>query len=103
MAALLMSPTVMTALKGDQRKLLEMFIRMVHRAVGLPVDAVHSSDRSLLDRDMAAINRSNDPLKATCALEDGGRHPLLKACRPRDKCTAKGGQEGQHSEYAVVC
>ena len=54
-------------------------------AVGLPVHVVQSSDRWLLDPDVAAINRSYDPLKATCALEDGGRHPLLTACGPRDR------------------
>ncbi|CAL8258976.1 unnamed protein product [Arctogadus glacialis] len=59
------------------------------RVVGLPVHVVHSSDPWTLYPDVAAINRSNDPLKAKCALESVGRHPLLTAFRPRDKSPAK--------------
>ena len=64
------------------------------RVEGLPVHVVHSSDPWTLYSNVAAINRSNDPLKATCALEAGGRHPLLTAFRPRDKSPAKGGYDG---------
>ena len=74
-----------------------------NRAVVPLVLVVLSSDPWLLDPDVAAINHSYDILKATCAFEAGGRYTLLiSACRPRDKGRAKGGHDGQHSEYAAV-